>query len=103
MAGADDDKTVWAAQFAELLAGQAAEVLELVSLLAAGSQDRQAGDDEPWVGLAERLEALWRQFLQDRTEAFVEVWPDIARNLTNMLPLVSRGINPQNPSDLPAT
>jgi hypothetical protein len=90
MAGADDDSAAWAAQFAALLAGQAAVAMELFSLLAADSGAVQAGDEAEWVRSAERIEALWRQFLEEHTEAFVAAWPDFVRDVTSLLPLLSR-------------
>lgn len=111
MAGADDDSAAKAAQFAGLLASQAAAALELFSLFAAELADVRAADQGPgddgarndmvghgvagdataWVRSAERIEALWRQFLQDNSEAFVAAWPDIVRNVIGLLPLLSRG------------
>jgi hypothetical protein len=88
MAGADDDSTAWAAQFAALLAGQAAAALELFGQIAA---EAQAGDEAEWVRSAERIEVLWRQFVQEHSEAFVAAWPEIVRHLTSLLPLLSRG------------
>lgn len=90
MAGADDDSAAWAAQFAGLLANQAAAVLELFSVLAAESGDAPEGDEVAWVRSAERIEALWRQFLQDQTEDFVAAWPDFVRELIGLLPLLGR-------------
>ena len=90
MAEADSDSVATATEFAELLARQAAAVVELFSL-SAESGDAQAGDEEAWVRSAERLDALWRHFAQDHTEAFVAAWPDFVRELTSLLPLVSRG------------
>ena len=95
MAGADDDSAAWAAQFAELLARQAETAVELLGLISAESPDKpsdeaRAGDEEEWALAAEQLEAQWRHFVQDQTEAFVAAWPDIVRNLTSLLPLVSR-------------
>lgn len=96
MVGADDDNAAWTAQFAELLARQAAAAVELLNLISAEAPDMrvgdaQAGDGEAWLRSAERLEALWRQFLQDQSETFVAAWPDFVRNLTSLLPLLSRG------------
>ncbi len=90
MAGADDDSAAWATQFAGLLAGQAAAALELFRLIAAEAGDAQAVDEAAWVRSAERIEALWRQFLQDHTEDFVAAWPDFVRELTGLLPLLNR-------------
>lgn len=101
MVGADDDNAAWTAQFAELLARQAAAAVELLNLISAEAPDMrvgdaqaddgEAGDGEAWLRSAERLEALWRQFLQDQSETFVAAWPDFVRNLTSLLPLLSRG------------
>lgn len=106
MVGADDDNAAWTAQFAELLASQAAAVVELLNLISAEAPDMrvgdaqaddgqaddgESGDGEAWLRSAERLEALWRQFLQDQSETFVAAWPDFVRNLTSLLPLLSRG------------
>ena len=101
MVGADDDNAAWTAQFAELLASQAAAAVELLNLISAEAPDMrvgeaqaddgESGDGEAWLRSAERLEALWRQFLQDQSETFVAAWPDFVRNLTSLLPLLSRG------------
>lgn len=91
MAGADDDSTAWAAQFAALMAGQAAAALELFSQIAAEAAEMRAGDEAEWLRSAERIEALWRQFVQEHSEAFVAAWPDVVRHLTSLLPLLSRG------------
>jgi len=96
MAGGDDDSAAWAAEFAAMLARQAAAALELFSLIATEAGDTQPADEEPadegtWLRSAERLEALWRQLVQDQSEAFVAAWPDFVRELTGLLPLLSRG------------
>ena len=101
MAGADDDDAVWAAEFAELLARQAAATRELISLIATepphtsaggeGAGEGDSGEGGAWVRSAEQLEALWRQFLQEHTEAIVAGWPTFERHLTSLLPLLSRG------------
>ncbi len=88
MAGADDDSAAWAAQLAGLLAEQAAAALELFSLLGA---DSPAGDEAEWLKSAERIEAQWRQFLEEHSEAFVAAWPDVVRHVTSLLPLLAQG------------
>ncbi|MEO6718651.1 MAG: hypothetical protein ABIM50_15560 [Novosphingobium sp.] len=91
MARVDDDNTAWASQFAELLARKAAAIVELFGLLSAEAQHQETGDHEAWVRSLEQLEALWRNFMQEQSEAFIDAWPDFVRNLTGLLPLVSRG------------
>ena len=94
MAGADEGSAAWAPPLARLLAGQAAAALEMLSLItaeiSAQAGDAPEGEDPTWLRSAERLEALWRRFAEDHSEAFVAAWPDIQRELTSLLPLLSR-------------
>ena len=90
MAGADDDSAAWAAPLAGLLAAQAAAACELISIFLAETAEAREGDDAAWLRSAERLEALWRRFVEDHSEAFIAAWPDIQRELTSLLPLLSR-------------